>query len=66
MKTCLPWYGQVYYDGDEAELPDDVAQRYIDTDQAELIVPVVETAALRTQPARGRQDGRIQTTRKAT
>lgn len=66
LKTCLQWYGRLYNDGDEIDLPDNVASRYIATNQAEPIPqpsPVVETAALRTQPSRGRKDVRIQATR---
>jgi len=68
LKTCLQWHGRVYNDGDEIDLPDNIASRYIATNQADAIPaptpPVIETAATRTQPPRGRKDNvRTQATR---
>lgn len=63
MNTTLVWYGYEYHAGDVADLPDDVATRYIVTNQAEPISPPIETAALQTTPPKGRRDARIQNTR---
>jgi hypothetical protein len=63
MLTTLIWCGQEHHSGDEAELPDDLARKYIAAGSAEHITPPVETAALRTTPAKGKHDVRIQTAR---
>lgn len=50
MKTFLPWRGRSVLAGEEIDLPDDVAARYVATDQAERIeqpkAPVIESAHL--------------------
>lgn len=66
LSTCLQWNGRMYYDGDQIDLPNDVAERYVATNQAERIPPPIETAALRTLPAKGTQDVRVQTAGPAT
>jgi len=56
MNTFLIWYGQQVLHGEEIDLPDDVAQRYVATCQAERVeeqpaAPPVEAAAVnRMQP----------------
>jgi hypothetical protein len=66
LTTGMWWQGVIRYDGDVVEMPDDVAQRYIDTRQAEPLdePQPVETAALRTTPARGKHDGRLTAARR--
>lgn len=54
MTTFLSWYGQQVMPGEEIDLPDDVARRYLATNQAEEIEqqeakPVIEAAALNRQ-----------------
>lgn len=66
LTTSLLWNGRLYSHGDEVDLPDNIAGRYISTNQAEPVNPTqpdIETAALRTQPARGRKDVRTTATR---
>ncbi len=63
LTTGCWWYGVLRNADDIVEMPDAVAQRFIATNQAERIPPPIETAALRTQPPKGRQDGRNKTTR---
>lgn len=67
LTTGCWWYGVLRNADDIVEMPDAVAQRFIATNQAERITshesPPIETAALRTQPARGKHDGRNKTTR---
>lgn len=50
MTTFLPWRGRSVLAGEEIDLPDDVADRYVATGQAELLeqtkAPVVESAHL--------------------
>ena len=64
MQCSLVWYGHVYHEGDEVELPDDVARKYIVAGSAERVTPIVETAtrsqavettAVYTQPFKGRR-----------
>jgi hypothetical protein len=62
LSTTLIWRGYSYHSGDEVDLPDDVALRYIAAGSAEQ-VPAVETAALQTTPPKGKYDGRIKATR---
>ena len=56
MTTFLIWHGQQVAHGEEIDLPDDVAQRYIATQQAERVeqsqpVVAVEAATVnRMQP----------------
>ena len=38
LDTSVVWHGREYHHGDEIDLPDDVAMRYIATHQAEAIV----------------------------
>ena len=58
MNTFLIWGGVEYMAGEEVDLPADVAAAYVRTGQAEATTPAIETAALRTQPALGRNDKR--------
>jgi hypothetical protein len=56
MTTFLPWRGRSVLAGEEIDLPDDVAARYVATGQAEKIeqpkAPVIESAHLdRSQPS---------------
>lgn len=60
LDTSLIWHGVEYHHGDVVDMPDDVARRYISTRQAEAMP--VECAAVRTQPIKGTQDDRLQTT----
>lgn len=63
MNTTLIWYGKEYHSGDEIELPDDIAGRYIAAGSAEPIAPPIETAALQTTPPKGRRHERNATAR---
>lgn len=66
LLTTLQWAGYWSHSGDEVDLPDDLARRYIAAGSAEVIeqtAPPIETAALQTTPPRGRRDGRTQTAR---
>lgn len=63
------WYqGILRNDGDIVEMTDAVARRFLDTRQAEIVEDhepsPIETAALRTLPARGRHDGGNKTARR--
>lgn len=49
--------------GEEADLPADVAAAYIRTNQAELITPPIECAALQTTPPKGKRYERNTATR---
>jgi hypothetical protein len=40
LDTSLVWYGREYHHGEEIDLPDAVAKRYIATRQAELVEPL--------------------------
>lgn len=66
LETQLIWYGREYEPGEQIELPDADAQRFIARGMALPIVSVIETAALHTTPPKGKQDGRILPTGKAT
>lgn len=41
LETSVIWYGREFHHGDEIDLPDDVAAKYIATHQAE---PIAATA----------------------
>lgn len=65
MTTFLVWYGQQVMPGEEIELPDDVARRYLATNQAEAVEqpvtqPVVEAATLNRQIPNATLDRRPQ------
>jgi len=65
LSTTLPWAGYWYHSGDEVDLPDEIAARYIAAGSAEPIQPPpVETAALHTTPPRGKRDERNTATRR--
>lgn len=68
LTTGCWWYGVLRNADDIVEMPDAVARRFIATNQAEQVdIPgpsSIETAALRTQPAKGKNDGRNTTTRR--
>lgn len=64
MRTSIVWYGKAYHDGDQIELPEELAAKYVAAGSAEYIDPPIETAALHTQPHKGRQDERITSTGK--
>ena len=63
LNTTLIWYGTEYHSGDEIELPDELARKYIAAGSAEPISPPIETAALHTSPPKGRRDVRNTATR---
>ncbi len=44
LDTSLVWYGREYHHGEEIDLPDDVAKRYIATRQAEPVVAAAPVA----------------------
>ena len=52
LGTFLLWYGKPFQAGEEIDLPDDVAMRYIATHQAERVeqpqpvAPVIEAATV--------------------
>ncbi len=60
LSTSLVWFGQEYHSGDEVDLPDDLARRYIAAGSAESITPPIECAALQTTPPKGKRDVRNQ------
>lgn len=61
LNTSLCWNGMWNHSGDEIELPDELARKYIAAGSAEPIIPPIETAALITSPPKGRRDVRNQT-----
>jgi hypothetical protein len=67
LSTSLLWAGYWYHSGDEVDLPDELAHKYIRAGSAELITePIagpIETAALRTTPPKGKYDVRNPTAR---
>lgn len=63
MRTSVVWYGREYHDGDQIDLPEELAAKYVAAGSAEFPEPPVETAALHTQPPKGRKDGRNTTGR---
>jgi hypothetical protein len=63
LSTTLIWHGYEYHSGDQIELPDELAAKYIAAGSATEVTPPVETAALHTQPHKGRKDGRNATRR---
>jgi len=63
LSTTLIWNGVEHHSGDEIDLPNDLAARYIAAGSAEPITPPIETAALQTTPPKGRNDGRNTATR---
>lgn len=63
LNTFLIWRGVEYMAGEEADLPADVAAAYIRTNQAELITPPIECAALQTTPPKGKRYERNTATR---
>lgn len=58
LNTSLVWAGIGYQNEDEIDLPSDVANALIATRQAEPLTPPIETAAVITQPPRGRANVR--------
>ena len=63
LSTSLRWNGRWHHSGDEIELPDELARKYIAAGSAEPTMPQVETAALHTTPPKGKRDVRIQAAR---
>jgi hypothetical protein len=64
LSTSLCWGGVFSHSGDEIELPDDVARKFIAAGSAEPIAaPIIETAALITNPPKGRRNERTTATR---
>jgi hypothetical protein len=63
LSTSLCWGGVFSHSGDEIELPDDVARKFIAAGSAEPIAPPIETAALQTTPPKGRRNERTTATR---
>ena len=66
LNTSLVWAGIGYQNEDEIDLPSDVAKALIATRQAEPLTPPIETAALITQPSKGREHARNKTTKPAS
>lgn len=64
LETQLIWYGREYLPGEQIELPDNDARRFIASGQAQPVTPQIETAALHTTPPKGKQDGRISSARR--
>lgn len=65
MTCSVVWFGRAYHDGDEIDLPDEVAMKYIAAGSAERIAPTappIEVAALPSYD-RGRKHARTSTTR---
>ena len=62
LSTTLIWKGYAFHSGDEVELTDELARKYISAGSAEPVVPLIETAALHTTPPKGKRDVRIQAT----
>jgi hypothetical protein len=62
LNTSLLWYGKYYGYGDDIDLPDETAERYIATRQAERIecaaVVPQETAAIQKPTFKGNKHGR--------
>jgi hypothetical protein len=58
------WGGTYYHSGDEIDLPDEVAAKYIAAGSAEHIPPAIETAALQTNPPKGKRYVRNATARR--
>lgn len=63
LSTTLFWSGCWYHSGDEVDLPDDLARKYIAAGSAEEVQPQVETAAIYTDRFKGKRDARNQATR---
>lgn len=63
LSTTLIWHGVEHHSGDEIELPDELARKYIAAGSAERIEQPVETAAIITTPPKGRSDVRNTTAR---
>ena len=63
LSTSLLWAGTWNHSGDEVDLPNDLALRYIAAGSAEAIEQPIETAALQTTPPKGRNDVRNTATR---
>jgi hypothetical protein len=65
LETQLIWYGREYAPGDQIELPDSDAQRFLERGMATLATPpvAVEVAALPTYD-RGRKHNGRNTTRR--
>ena len=64
LNTSLCWGGYWHHSGDETDLPDELARKYIAAGSAEPITPPIECAALHTTPPKGKHDGRHTATRK--
>lgn len=58
LSTTLIWQGREFHSGDEIDLPDELARKYIRVGSAEQIQPPIETAALQTTPPKGRRNER--------
>lgn len=63
LSTTLIWNGQEFHSGDEIDLPEHAARDYVRAGSAEFITPPIETAALRTNAPKGRNDVRTKTAR---
>ncbi len=62
LSTSLCWAGVWNHSGDEVDLPDDLALRYIAAGSAEPVAAPVECMAMQTTPPKGKRYERIQAT----
>jgi hypothetical protein len=63
LETQLIWYGREYLPGDQIELPEADARRFLERGMASLPAPEIETAAIQTHTPKGKRDGRNTATR---
>jgi hypothetical protein len=58
LSTSLCWEGAWHHSGDEVDLPNELARKYIAAGSAEPIAPAIETAAEITSPPKGKRNVR--------
>ena len=58
LSTTLCWQGYWHHSGDEIDLPDELASKYIAAGSAEPLTQPIETAAIITTPPKGKRDVR--------
>jgi hypothetical protein len=61
LETQLIWLGREYEPGQQIDLPDEDAKRFLERGMASAVTPPVEVAAITYD--RGRKHGRIPSTR---